>query len=315
MGDVDVFEFSNENIFVRFSENIRARDVFIVQTMTSPGEHAHHGAVHHDRRRPARLRRPHHRRHSLLPLRPQRQEGPAPRPDHRPPDRQLPRDGGRRPPPDGRPARRPDPGLLQHPGRRADGAVHSSPATSRTSASRTSPSSQPTSAAPRARGAWPTASTRPLAIVEKRRIGNEEKVEAMNIIGEVEGRNVLIVDDEVLTGGTLVATADVSHRARRDRRLRRRHARHPRRRRRRADREGADQGARLHGHDPHPTREEAAELHGAVTSPRYWARPSAASTPANPSAPSSTATKHRPSRVAAAIPFVPSSRRHTVRPE
>jgi ribose-phosphate pyrophosphokinase len=49
----------------------------------------------------------------------------------------------------------------------------------------------------------------PLAIVEKRRLANEEKVEAMTVIGEVDGRAVLIVDDEVLTGGTLVATADV----------------------------------------------------------------------------------------------------------
>ena len=49
----------------------------------------------------------------------------------------------------------------------------------------------------------------PLAIVEKRRVGNEEQVEAMTIIGDVKGRNVLIVDDEVLTGGTLVATAEV----------------------------------------------------------------------------------------------------------
>jgi ribose-phosphate pyrophosphokinase len=53
----------------------------------------------------------------------------------------------------------------------------------------------------------------PLAIVEKRRLGNEERVEAVTVIGEVEGRNVLIVDDEVLTAGTLVASADtaVSH--------------------------------------------------------------------------------------------------------
>ena len=49
----------------------------------------------------------------------------------------------------------------------------------------------------------------PLAIVEKRRLGNDERVEALTIIGEVEGRAVLIVDDEVLTGGTLVATAEV----------------------------------------------------------------------------------------------------------
>jgi ribose-phosphate pyrophosphokinase len=49
----------------------------------------------------------------------------------------------------------------------------------------------------------------PLAIVEKRRIGNEQRAEAVNIIGEVEGMNTLIVDDEVDTGSTLVATVDM----------------------------------------------------------------------------------------------------------
>ncbi len=49
----------------------------------------------------------------------------------------------------------------------------------------------------------------PLAIVEKRRIGNEQRVEAVNIIGDVQGRTALIVDDEVDTGGTLVATAEI----------------------------------------------------------------------------------------------------------
>jgi ribose-phosphate pyrophosphokinase len=49
----------------------------------------------------------------------------------------------------------------------------------------------------------------PLAIVEKRRTGNHETVEAMTMIGEVEGRAVLIVDDEILTAGTLLATAEV----------------------------------------------------------------------------------------------------------
>ncbi len=50
----------------------------------------------------------------------------------------------------------------------------------------------------------------PLAIVEKRRVGNEGRVEAVSIIGEVEGRTTLIVDDEVDTGGTLVATAEIA---------------------------------------------------------------------------------------------------------
>jgi ribose-phosphate pyrophosphokinase len=49
----------------------------------------------------------------------------------------------------------------------------------------------------------------PIAIVEKRRIGNQQKVEAVNIIGDVEGIHALIVDDEVDTAATMVATADI----------------------------------------------------------------------------------------------------------
>jgi ribose-phosphate pyrophosphokinase len=51
-----------------------------------------------------------------------------------------------------------------------------------------------------------------LAIVEKRRIGNEQRAEAVNIIGEVKGRNALIVDDEVDTGSTLIATMELLQR-------------------------------------------------------------------------------------------------------
>ena len=36
LGKADVFEFSNENIFVRILENVRQRDVFIVQPICSP---------------------------------------------------------------------------------------------------------------------------------------------------------------------------------------------------------------------------------------------------------------------------------------
>jgi ribose-phosphate pyrophosphokinase len=49
----------------------------------------------------------------------------------------------------------------------------------------------------------------PIAIVEKRRLGNQQKVEAVNIIGDVQGARALIVDDEIDTAGTLVATADI----------------------------------------------------------------------------------------------------------
>jgi ribose-phosphate pyrophosphokinase len=44
----------------------------------------------------------------------------------------------------------------------------------------------------------------PLAIMEKRRIGNADRTETLNVIGEVEGRTALILDDEVDTGGSLV---------------------------------------------------------------------------------------------------------------
>ncbi|KTB49035.1 ribose-phosphate diphosphokinase [Dehalogenimonas alkenigignens] len=44
----------------------------------------------------------------------------------------------------------------------------------------------------------------PLAIIEKRRVGNEDKTETLNIIGEVKGRIALTVDDEIDTAGSLV---------------------------------------------------------------------------------------------------------------
>jgi ribose-phosphate pyrophosphokinase len=44
----------------------------------------------------------------------------------------------------------------------------------------------------------------PLAIIEKRRVGNLDRAELMNVIGEVRGKRAIIVDDEVDTAGTLV---------------------------------------------------------------------------------------------------------------
>jgi ribose-phosphate pyrophosphokinase len=49
----------------------------------------------------------------------------------------------------------------------------------------------------------------PLAIIEKRRVGNKEQTEALNLIGEVRDRQAIIVDDEVLTGSTLLQGADL----------------------------------------------------------------------------------------------------------
>jgi ribose-phosphate pyrophosphokinase len=44
----------------------------------------------------------------------------------------------------------------------------------------------------------------PLAIVEKRRHGNLDRAEVINVIGEVSGRRAIIVDDEIDTAGTLI---------------------------------------------------------------------------------------------------------------
>ena len=48
----------------------------------------------------------------------------------------------------------------------------------------------------------------PLAIVEKRRIGNLEKAESMNVIGDVKGKTAITFDDEIDTGGSLIAALD-----------------------------------------------------------------------------------------------------------
>ena len=49
----------------------------------------------------------------------------------------------------------------------------------------------------------------PLAIIEKRRTGNDDKNETMNVIGDVEGKIALTFDDEIDTGGTIVNAAKV----------------------------------------------------------------------------------------------------------
>ncbi len=46
----------------------------------------------------------------------------------------------------------------------------------------------------------------PLAIIEKRRIGNLDRAELMNVIGEVRGKRAIIVDDEIDTAGTMTET-------------------------------------------------------------------------------------------------------------
>ncbi|MCH8993748.1 MAG: ribose-phosphate pyrophosphokinase [Chloroflexi bacterium] len=48
----------------------------------------------------------------------------------------------------------------------------------------------------------------PLAIVEKRRLGNDGESQVLNVIGDVAGKRALIVDDEIDTGTTIVNSAE-----------------------------------------------------------------------------------------------------------
>ncbi|MCH8108778.1 MAG: ribose-phosphate pyrophosphokinase [Chloroflexi bacterium] len=49
----------------------------------------------------------------------------------------------------------------------------------------------------------------PIAIAEKQRSGNDDKVKESILIGDVKGKTALIVDDEISTGGTIISTIDV----------------------------------------------------------------------------------------------------------
>lgn len=49
----------------------------------------------------------------------------------------------------------------------------------------------------------------PIAFIEKRRLGNDARAEALTLIGDVKDRDVIIVDDEVDTGGSIAQAVEV----------------------------------------------------------------------------------------------------------
>ncbi len=49
----------------------------------------------------------------------------------------------------------------------------------------------------------------PIAFIEKRRTGNDAKAEALTLIGEIGGRDVIVVDDEVDTGSSTAQAVEV----------------------------------------------------------------------------------------------------------
>jgi ribose-phosphate pyrophosphokinase len=49
---------------------------------------------------------------------------------------------------------------------------------------------------------------RPIAVIDKRRSGDDERAQAVAVIGDVVGKHCLLVDDEIATGGTLFSATD-----------------------------------------------------------------------------------------------------------
>lgn len=48
----------------------------------------------------------------------------------------------------------------------------------------------------------------PLAIMEKRRLGNDDRTQTLNVIGDVKDKVAIIVDDEIDTGGSIMGVTD-----------------------------------------------------------------------------------------------------------
>ena len=49
----------------------------------------------------------------------------------------------------------------------------------------------------------------PMAFIEKRRTGNDAKAQSLTVIGDVEGRSVILVDDEVDTAGSMTGAVNI----------------------------------------------------------------------------------------------------------
>lgn len=47
----------------------------------------------------------------------------------------------------------------------------------------------------------------PIAVIDKRRSGDDEKPRAVNLIGDVEGKTAIIADDEIASGATMIEAA------------------------------------------------------------------------------------------------------------
>ena len=124
LGESETFKFANDNTFVRIGENIRERDVFIVQPTVAPtNDNLMELLIMIDACK-AGVGRSHHGSGVILRLRAHRQEGPAPGAHHRPAGGRSYHHRRRRPGADPGPPRRSNTRVFQHPGGRVDRGAH-----------------------------------------------------------------------------------------------------------------------------------------------------------------------------------------------
>ena len=222
----DARTFANGEIYARYDESVRGCDAFVIQSHTSPiNEWLMEQLIMVDA-----LKRASAKRITVvvavLPLRPPGQEGPRPRADLRPPRRRPVQGRRRRPHHDRRPARRADPGLLRRPRRPPVRHARAARALPQKLDPETLTVVSPDMGRVRVADIWSDKLGAPLAIIHKRRdplVPNQVSVH--EIVGEVDGRVCLLVDDLIDTGRTIVKAAEALKAERRHRRRRRRHSR------------------------------------------------------------------------------------------
>ena len=104
-----------------------------------------------------------------------------------------------------------------------------------------------------------------LAIVHKRRVrGQKNTVEAKEVVGEVEGRTCVLIDDMIDTAGTIVAAAEQLTERGAERRVLRMHPRGVLRPGHRPPEELGHREGRHHQHAPAPAREAHRQDRGAL---------------------------------------------------
>ena len=175
------------------------------------GQHLDPRTPHHDRRVQARLRQTHRRRHPVLRLRPHQQEGSAARADHGASAGGLHHGGGRQPCPDDGPARGQIQGFFNIPVDELTAETILARYIFAKELDDFTVVATNTGFAKKARN-FAERLNAPLAIVEKRRVGNHGKTETLGLIGSVAGRHAIIVDDEIDTTGSVIQAANLVRR-------------------------------------------------------------------------------------------------------